>query len=487
MDENSDSMNKDIHHVADSKKDHLECKICYIPFVFKRSLLKHIATQHASPTSHGCHECGMLFDKSSSLQKHIETHLNERKHQCEFCFVSFSRLSDLQLHKLIHSDLDKVGYRCTVCDNIFARKDVLSNHMKTHYPEVQERVPCKICDTHITKGSYRTHMHRHFKANKYPCSICQKRFPSLSVLNLHYNVHTGDTNYKCDLCPFKTAYKHNLSVHMRKHAPEKQIHKCSKCQRVYKRKRCLKRHLKLHENGKPYKCKRCPRAFASSFWCRAHEQMHSVTEKRHHCDQCQRSFLTIQHLNNHMGNHKKAYFCGVCNHSFRSRNDLTRHMKLHLNENFCQICNKTFCDLAKHMAKHTQKMIYECQECNFVSSNLKTYKDACSHIQEKLPRCQLCRRIFLTDRGLNVHVKRYQNHEMKCYSTAKQRPKATKKINKPKPRKKCQECNREFSDTYSYRQHVESHDPNKQFCCEYCHERFYSFTKLYKHLGKHNG
>ena len=191
--------------------------------------------------------------------------------------------------------------------------------------------------------------------------------------------------------------------------------------------------------------------------------------------------------------HTKPFVCGICNFSFHCKNYLTRHMKVHLNGNFCQICNKTFRHLAKHMLMHKRQTVYNCQECNFVSSKLKTYKDACKHIQEKLPKCQLCRRIFLSDHGLNLHVKRYQNLEMKCCLVTKPKKIASMKTNSPsekklpKPRNKCQECNREFSDTYSYRQHMESHDPNKQFCCEYCHERFYSFTKLYKHLGKHNG
>ena len=489
MDENCELVNKDIHHadVADPKKDQLECEVCYKPFVYERSLLKHLATQHASPTSHGCHICGDTFDNNSSLQRHSTTHLNMRKFQCDFCIASFKTLADLQLHKKIHSDLDKVGCRCTICDKVFARKDILLNHMKIHNPEAQERVPCKICGVHITKVSYRRHIQRHFKCNKYPCSVCQKRFPSIAELNLHYNIHTGDARYECEICDFRAYFKYILNAHMRKHTPEKHVHACNKCQKVYSRSDSLKRHLKLHDNRKPYRCSRCQRAYTSSFWCRVHEKTHSVTEKIHQCNHCQRSFLTIQHLNIHMACHKKPFVCGICSHSFHSKHDLTRHMNIHLNGNFCQICNKTHRHLAKHVAKHERQAKYKCQECNFVSCHLKTYKDACKHIQEKLPRCQLCRRIFLTENGLNLHVKRYQNYDLKCYHSTKQRPIAAKKINKPKPKNKCQECNREFNDTLSYKQHMESHDPNKQFCCEYCHERFYSFTKLYKHLGKHNG
>ena len=467
------------------ESDRLECKQCSRRFVYEKSLLNHIA-EHATPTSNMCHVCGKSFDKRN-YQRHMATHSNVRKYHCDLCFASFKSWSNLQAHRLVHSDFDKVGFKCTVCDKIFQQKMYLLRHLRIHTPENYERIQCRKCGAHVRKMYYNKHLRWHSMKRKYACSVCNKKFKSLSTLNLHYNIHTGDTHYECEICDYKTSHKHNFIAHISKHSSETQIHKCSKCQKVYKRPNHLKRHLKLHENSKPYRCLRCERAFATSYWLRIHEQTHSVTDKQHHCNQCQRSFLTIQHLNRHSRCHKKPFVCGVCSHSFHCKKDLTRHMKIHLNGNFCQICNKSFHNLPNHTAKHKRQREYKCQECNFVSSNLKTYKDTCKHIQEKLPRCHLCRRIFLTENGLNLHVKRYQNRDMKCYHSTKPRPKAAKKINKPKPRSKCQECKREFSDINSYRQHMESHDPNKQFCCEYCHERFYSFTKLYKHLGKHNG
>ena len=450
--------------------DQMKCKVCNKRFVYLKSLKKHIA--HCAKSSIVCHVCGETFQQRSDYKKHkaihSNTNMNVQNFQCDLCFVSFKRMSTLQLHMVIHSDYDKSSDRCTVCHKTF-RKDYLLKHMQVHTPENDERVQCQKCGVHVKKSYYNEHLQRHFLKNIFECSVCHKRFKSLSELNIHYNIHTGDT-YNCELCNFHCTIRSKLRAHMLKHVLGK--HVCSKCQKVYKRRKDLTRHLKIHDNRPSYRCYRCGRAYRTLFWLRNHEQGHSDTEKKYQCDQCQRSYFTKQMLKLHMSCHKKPFICGICSRSFRRELILTKHMTVHTNGNLCHICNKTFRCLAVHMSKHQRQTVYKCEECNCVSFNLKTYKDACKHVQEKLPRCQLCRRIFLSDHGLKLHVKKYQKSEMKCYHARKL---------------KCQECKREFSDKLSYRQHKESHDPNKQFCCEYCHERFYSFTKLYKHLGTHNG
>ena len=483
MEGNSVSLKENVVNKA-IESDQLKCKHCSRRFVYEKSLLEHTA-EHVTPFSKVCHVCGKIFDQRNNYHKHMRTHLNVRKFQCDRCFATFKSSGALHTHRWRHSSFIRDGFRCSVCDKIFNRKKYLDNHMRIHIPENQERVQCRTCGAHVRKMNFKVHLQRHSVENRYACSVCYKRFALLSELNSHYNIHTGDTHYECEICDYKTYHKHNLSAHMVIHSLETQKHTCSKCQKVYKRKTNLNRHLKLHKTRKPYQCRTCEQAFTSSYYCRIHEDTHSVTEKMHQCNQCQRSYISKQRLRIHIASHKKPFVCGICNRSFRCQAYLTRHIKVHSNENVCQICNKSFHNLAKHMTKHKRQTIYECEECNFVSFQLKTYKDACKHIQEKLPRCQLCRRIFLTENGLHLHMKRLQNLEMECHRITKPKTISSKKIDMPKPRSKCQECNIEFNDMYSYRQHMESHDPNKQFCCEYCHERFYSFTKLYKHLGKH--
>ena len=487
MDGKNLSSDENLSHVAHSEGDQFICKLCNNAYSTDKSLLIHIR-QHTTPATNTCQTCAKTFDKVRALHTHIKRHTSIRKFQCEFCFATFKASRDLKVHILCHSEPDKVGFKCTACNKSFLRKDLLIRHMKLHTPEGQERVLCKVCGASVRKQIYSTHLRRHFATKRYSCSVCEKLFASLSKLTSHFNIHTGDVLYNCDLCSFHCTFKEQLKTHMRKHVQDKP-YKCSKCQKRYKRPENLNRHFKLHANSRPYRCLKCERTFTTLYALKYHEQTHSIIEKKHQCDQCQRSFITQLRLKAHKRCHNRPYVCGVCNHSFGWSVYLSRHMTVHREGNICKICNKSYHSLGKHMLKHKRQTVYECHECNVVYSNLKTYKGACKHVQIKMPRCQLCSRIFITEHGLNLHIKRYQNLEMECFSSAKakaERKKEEKEI-KPKPKQKCHECNREFKDTHSYRHHMESHDPNKQFCCEYCHERFYSFTRLYKHLGKHNG
>ena len=460
----------------------MECNICKRRFIYRKSLLKHIEQQTCtSCTQIVCKVCDKSFMLKIDYDEHVasahenyEKESNVLKFQCELCFASFARPHALKLHRLIHSEHGKGGCRCPVCGKILSRKDYLPIHMKVHNPENHERVQCKKCGVSIKRSFYKEHIRRHFEKNRFACSLCPKRFKTLSKLNLHYNIHTGDTLFSCDKCNFHCTFRSKFNAHMAKHASGK--YACNKCQRVYKRQYDLNRHLQKHEHRKIHRCRRCGKSYKTLFWLRNHEQAHTV-EKKHQCDQCQRSYITEKMLRIHKSCHKKPFVCGLCSLSFIRQSTLMKHIKIHTVGNVCPICNKSFRRVTNHLIRHKRETVYECKECNCLSSNLKTFKDACKHVKEKLPRCQLCKKVFLSDYGLSLHVKRNEKRDVKCFHTTKPR--------KAKP--KCRECNREFSDIYSYRQHMESHDPNKQFCCEYCHERFYSFTKLYKHLGKHNG
>ena len=65
--------------------------------------------------------------------------------KCEYCGYSFSNLSDLNLHKLLHQALNpKRPFKCHLCQVTFAKTDQLTRHMIVHQANEMDSV-CQVC------------------------------------------------------------------------------------------------------------------------------------------------------------------------------------------------------------------------------------------------------------------------------------------------------------------------------------------------------
>ena len=144
-----------------------------------------------------------------------------------------------------------------------------------------------------------------------------------------------------------------LSKHMQTHTAKP--HQCTQCNKRYKAKGDLNRHMRVHTNEKPYKCDECDKAF-------------------------RQSSVLSDHKRGHTG--EKPYKCDQCDKAFRQSNSLTKHKKLHINpeSRTCSKCGEFFARptlLINHMLTHSNKKSYKCDECNLLFTkvgNLKRHK-----------------------------------------------------------------------------------------------------------------
>jgi hypothetical protein len=96
----------------------------------ERSRRKRHLTDPGEATHH-CEKCGKCFSRVWNYNAHQETHDPDRPrpHTCPYhgCDRAFVRRTDLTRHTQCVHDKDK-KFRCSLCHNLFARKDTLRRH-----------------------------------------------------------------------------------------------------------------------------------------------------------------------------------------------------------------------------------------------------------------------------------------------------------------------------------------------------------------------
>nr|XP_061784445.1 zinc finger protein 771-like isoform X6 [Nerophis lumbriciformis] len=173
--------------------------------------------------------------------------------------------------------------------------------------------------------------------------------------------------------------------------------KCSHCDKTFKYRRSLKRHMRRHTGEKPFTCSLCGKVFAHSSCVEIHRRIHTG-EKLFICSICSKGFVQSQNLKVHMRTHtgEKPYVCSICGKGFGTSHNLKVHMRTHTGEKpfSCSTCGKGFtqsCCLKKHTRTHTGEKPQSCSICNksFCNrSNLVAHMR--THPGEKVLSCSVC-------------------------------------------------------------------------------------------------
>ena len=165
-----------------------KCDQCEMAFGYKRGLKSHVEHIHLKLREHVCEECGKDFTTKQNLVDHLQViHRGiplEKKHQCKQCEKRFQTPGQLNEHvKGKHENL--MQYFCEYCPKQFKRKKDFKNHVNSAHLGL--KVPCEICGKeYMTKAQMKVHVKSvHEKRFIFPCSICQRSFNRIHILQNH--------------------------------------------------------------------------------------------------------------------------------------------------------------------------------------------------------------------------------------------------------------------------------------------------------------
>ncbi|XP_015589818.2 zinc finger protein 3 homolog isoform X10 [Cephus cinctus] len=340
-----------------------QCKTCGV-FFNSQGLLENHEIEHKGKRKNTCNQCGRVFRTYVNLRKHIKKHAGRKRKTvgrplkvkkekseveflCKTCNKIFRHKSNYQKHLLRHTVGDLT---CKHCPKKFRLFRDLTRHEKTHfYPSYM----CKECDYETTVlAALSIHMLRHTNKADLPfkCNECEKRFRKAIDLQEHYNIHSGEKPFVCQLCGNAFYLRRQLSAHCRRMHPEMKANKvtstaCDICGRVLATKRSLFRHKESHNPTKLYLCDYCGKSLSSAEHLKKHRRIHTG-EKPYVCDICGKGFTDSENLRMHRRVHtgEKPYKCDQCPKAFSQRSTLTIHRRGHTGERpyVCQICHRGF-------------------------------------------------------------------------------------------------------------------------------------------------
>lgn len=122
----------------------------------------------------------------------------------------------------------------------------------------------------LGKGVYK-------KTTSSGCEDCETNYtcPSHSLLKKYITFYnTGEIRFHCQFCEKIFKHKYDLQKHVRIHTGEKPF-KCQHCSRRFSQKQSLKCHIRMHTGEKPYECGLCDEKFRLLSGLKRHVTKHT--------------------------------------------------------------------------------------------------------------------------------------------------------------------------------------------------------------------
>lgn len=254
--------------------------------------------------------CGLQFKRKDRLDSHEYTHSRIPKFHCteDGCHKAYANNAHLQRHKRTAHDktAPKQLLYCTAADCMayFDSTAKLKNHLLKVHAGVQREFICDLCDLAFRrKAKLRLHMFSHTGDYRYRCDVCERGFLQLGHLTRHEKTHA---ERRCDRCDDVFTKWSLLLAHKRTAHADTGDNKCGMCDKVFRTKRNLKHHSRVHEEADErivHQCTvdGCPKFFFKRSSMLAHfRSAHENQKFACTVDGCGQQLSTKQKLNQHV-------------------------------------------------------------------------------------------------------------------------------------------------------------------------------------------
>ncbi|XP_022217149.2 transcription factor grauzone [Drosophila obscura] len=290
----------------------LDCCLCTAPLADFNDLKRHFRVEHNVLGYVKC--CNNRYKKRTLYVDHLHCHKDPQYFSCKPCRKNFLNRNSQVMHMLrFHSEQQELVHQCAICEARFAKKFLLTMHLKGH------------------KGTERPEV----------CDTCGKTFRTKFELSAHdKRMHAADfTPIICDICGTHFRSKANFIIHKKALHPDGPVAEvqCNLCGRWLRDERSLRKHLARHDdrdNSNKYRCTLCNAEKSSRAALSSHMRYHH-SAKRHKCSLCDKEFKLPRALVEHMATHTgiDLYSCQFCTRTFKSHANMHNHKKkMHPND-----------------------------------------------------------------------------------------------------------------------------------------------------------
>lgn len=137
-----------LHMNLHNGKTENDCSFCEKSFARRVNVIRHMQV-HFNKKKHQCERCGMFFTQTTIFYNHrLQHEAEDNPLICPICSQTFKTIRTYKRHMVTHQE-DRPRYNCEFCAKVFVDKYTLKMHIRTHHSNAsggddsQEQTPAQ--------------------------------------------------------------------------------------------------------------------------------------------------------------------------------------------------------------------------------------------------------------------------------------------------------------------------------------------------------